>query len=223
MSGRHREMEERRSVTAYGYLPIQVSLSPSQSEALEAAARKLLVLRGQVPWPVDGFDKPRARLFPPRWLVSAAPFKSALARRPDADLLALSELWAQTGHAKLTGADPDAVFVPSGGDLAQVRAGLLALGVPAAQISEATHAHGTSLTILRPPDARADPSGGSEMAAGTGVALERRHVACKHRVDRQPLRCTRDSSVPGVPHSFQTVEISFVCTRVPEGAERHCY
>ena len=131
---------------------IQVSLSPSQSEALEAAARKLLVLRGQVPWPVDGFEKPRARLLPPRWLVSAAPFKSALARRPDADLLALSELWAQTGHAKLTGADPDAVFVPSGGDLARVRAGLLALGVPAALISEATHAHGTSLTILRPPD-----------------------------------------------------------------------
>lgn len=131
---------------------LQVNLSPSQSEALEAAARKLLVLRGQVPWPVDGFQKPRARLLPPRLLASAAPFKSALARRPDDDLLALSELWAQTGHATLTGADPDAVFVPTGGDLARVRASLLTLGVPAALISEATHAHGTSLTVLRPPD-----------------------------------------------------------------------
>jgi hypothetical protein len=131
---------------------IQVNLSPSQSEALEAAARKLLVLRGQVPWPVDGFQKPRALLLPPRPLASAAPFKSALARRPDDDLLVLSALWAQTGHATLTGVEPDAVFVPAGGDLARVRASLLALGVPAALISEATHAHGTSLTVLRPPD-----------------------------------------------------------------------
>jgi hypothetical protein len=139
---------------------LAAGLSPLQTDRLQTLAVQLLMKRGQTPWFVPNLRHPRAIMRAPRRLQGTEGMFKTLARSPTAELVALSDMWAERGHADRVVGDSTGLILVNTGEVAMARSVLHAMGIDPDHVALGGNAPIHALQVSRPN--AADPGFASE-------------------------------------------------------------
>lgn len=147
-------------------------LSLPQTERLQRAAAKLLLQRGQVPWPLPELQHPRAMMSPPRLLQGTHGMLGMLQQPPTLALQRLSVMWAAGGHWGRLAKTPAALHLSDEAHVALAREVLQMMAIPAAQITIEKDGGLWALRIDRPgADGREEPADRRTLSAALNWVL----------------------------------------------------
>ena len=112
---------------------VKASLSTEQADAIDTAATELLLVRGRVPWKVEGLQHPRAIMKPARRIKGTNALFEALKNEPTDTLSRFAKLWGRRGFSRRIVAN--GLSLVSGDEVALAREAMCELGFQDPQIS----------------------------------------------------------------------------------------